>query len=188
MLDVGAGNGSVLLEVDQAGIASELYAIEISVSGMDRISGLGLSTLKEVHQFDGYQIPYPDRFFDTAICIHVLEHVEHERLLLRELGRVAKTVFVEVPIEGGFRGQVDLRFGHINYYTPMTFLNLLNTSGLTTVRHGIFTSSIAYEQYCSGRVRGWMKNFVRRGALHAFPRIAPELMTYLLAARCVSNS
>src|SRR5947207_3698464 len=115
LLDVGAGNGSTLDAIEKAGIASTLYAIEISPTGADRIRKRGLKTLHEVKEFDGYSIPYADKSFDTAICIHVVEHVEHERLFLRELARVARTIFIEVPLEGGFRGRVVPTFGHINF-------------------------------------------------------------------------
>jgi len=187
LLDVGAGNGSTLAEIDQAGSASELYAIEISASGVQRITARGLRALREVKQVDGYRIPYPDKFFDTAFCIHVLEHVEHERLFLRELGRVAKSVFLEVPLEGGLHGRVNQTYGHINYYTPMTILNLLRTSGLDPVASRIFTSSRAYEQLLYGRRNGAVRNAIRNLVLRVFGNAAPHLMTYLLTVECRSS-
>jgi len=184
LLDVGAGNGATLAVIDQAGAASDLYAIEISSSGVERIEALGLRALREVKQVDGYRIPYPDKFFDTTICIHVLEHVEHERIFLRELGRVARSVFLEVPLEGGLRGRVNKTFGHINYYTPMTLLNLLRTSGLEPVASRIFTSSRAYEQLLYGRWNGMIRNGIRSSVLRLFRNAAPHLMTYLLTVEC----
>jgi ubiquinone/menaquinone biosynthesis C-methylase UbiE len=184
LLDVGAGNGSTLAEIDRAGAASEMYAVEISASGALRIAARGLRALREVKHIDGYTIPYPDKFFDTAICIHVLEHVEHERLFLRELGRVAETVFVEAPLEGGFRGRINQTFGHINYYTRMTLLNLLRTSGLEPVASQVFTSSREYEQLLYGRRNGALRNGIRRLMLRALPAAAPHLMTYVLMAQC----
>jgi ubiquinone/menaquinone biosynthesis C-methylase UbiE len=187
LLDVGAGNGSTLAAIEKAGLASELYALEISPTGAARIEGRGLRTLRDVRQFDGYSIPYPDKAFDTAICIHVIEHVEHERLFLRELARVANTVFVEVPLEGGLRGRVVDTYGHINFYTPMIFLNLLKTAGLRPVSHRVVTSSKEYEQLCYGKIRGAVKNAIRRTVLKLLPEAAPHLMTYLINVKCTTD-
>ncbi len=41
--------------------------------------------------------PYPDRFFDFAICSHLLEAVRDPLPVCRELMRVAKRGYVEVP-------------------------------------------------------------------------------------------
>src|SRR4051812_29809475 len=186
LIDVGAGNGSVLAKVDEAGTADELYAIEISESGVSTIKALGLKRIVEAKVFDGYTIPYPDKFFDVAICIHVLEHVEHERILLRELARVAKEVILEVPLEGGLKIAKSIRqtakFGHINHYTVPGFLYLMRTAGLEPEQYAVTTSSSAYERHLYGALRG--KNGLRRGLLRFFPSIAPWLLMYLLTVRC----
>lgn len=189
ILDVGAGNGSVLARLNKERLAEEFYAVEISESGVNAISKLGMDRLKEARLFDGYHVPYPDKFFDLAICIHVLEHVEHERILLRELGRVAKEVIIEVPLEGGVTLAKSIRqtakFGHINHYTVDSFLFLLETAGLQPVQHLIETSSAAYERHLYGSFRGTIKNSIRRGALKLSPRIASWILNYLLTVRCI---
>lgn len=188
VLDVGAGNGSVLSGLEKADLADELHAVEISESGVEAISKLGLERLKQATVFDGYHIPYPDGFFDLAICIHVLEHVEHERILLRELARVAKEVILEVPLEGGFNISKSIRqtakYGHINHYTPRGFLFLLETAGLQPVQDLITTSSSAYERHLYGQVRGTIKNAIRRGLLRIAPRLASLFLVYLFTVRC----
>jgi hypothetical protein len=130
LVDVGAGDGSLLETIGCRGWATKLSGLEISATGIEAIEGREINGLSEVKQFDGYTMPYEDGEFDTALCVHVLEHVEHERLFLRELGRIGKRVFIEVPLEGGFRGRVNREYGHINYYSPEFFLNLLETSDL----------------------------------------------------------
>ena len=109
LLDVGAGDGNVLSQLDRRAIAGELYALEISTSGIQAIKDRQLPAVKDTRLFDGYHIPYPDKYFDLAVAIHVLEHVEHERLLLREMRRVARRVYVEVPLEHGIAVRVPSR-------------------------------------------------------------------------------
>jgi SAM-dependent methyltransferase len=188
MMDVGAGNGSVLAKLDKTAIAEELYAVEISESGVDQINELRLSKLKEAKVFDGYKIDYPDKFFDVLLCIHVVEHVEHERLFLRELARVAKEVIIEVPLDGGMRVERGIRetykFGHLNFYTVPGFLFLLKTSGMNVEQHLVTTSSAAYERHLYGGFKGTIKSAIRRHALKLFPKVAPWLFSYLLTVRC----
>ncbi|SRR5579871_5558732 len=183
VLDVGAGEGSLLSCMQSEGFGAHLYAVEISESGLDAIRSRRLSRLVEAQLFDGYHIPYPDKFFDLAISAHVLEHVEHERLFLAELKRVAKKVAIEVPLEDGFRIKSAVvggeRFGHINFYNPSTVLGLLKTSGLKPNAWMVNDTSVKYEQYLSGRNRGFVKHCVRNAALRVLPRIAPYYLTYV---------
>lgn len=192
VVDVGAGEGSLLQILDDCRFARELYALEISQSGAAAIAARGLQTLVETRQFDGYEIPYADGFFDLAILCHVLEHVEHERVLLRELRRVARRIIIEIPIEHGLRVDRKIasgaRFGHINFYLPATALNLLRTSGLRVIRSQMCYSSLAYEQLCAGRARGLLMAGLRRSALRVSPRLAPWAFTYLFVAYCASGS
>ena len=191
LIDVGAGNGSVLAKLQTTPMAHELYAVEISESGVAKMNDLGLSKLKEAKVFDGYRIEYPDKFFDVAICLHVLEHVEHERLFLRELARVAKEIVIEVPLEGGFRISKSIkaqaRNGHLNYYSVPSLLYLLETAGLSISNYIVTTSSAEYERNLYGGVKGTIKNAVRRGALKAAPNLAPWMFGYLMTVRCKSE-
>jgi ubiquinone/menaquinone biosynthesis C-methylase UbiE len=137
VLEVGAGDGSILHFLNEADFGKSLYALEIADTGVEIIKNRKLKNLKEVQSFDGYQIPYPDGFFDLTILAHVLEHVEHERILIRELKRVSKYLVVEVPLD--YRFGVDrrmkhfLNYGHINMYTPTLIRFLLQTEGLEII-------------------------------------------------------
>jgi SAM-dependent methyltransferase len=182
VIDVGAGNGSLLDRIHHLRLADSLSALEISSTGLERIKARAGLPLKHIKKFDGYRMPFSDNEFDTAISVHVVEHVEHERLFLKEISRIARRTFIEIPLEGGFRGRVNRAFGHINYYTPMTFTNLIETAGLRIIEAKVFTSSRQYEIFNYGSLRGSIRSVVRNGLLRAAgPDIAPHLMTYLLA-------
>ena len=47
------------------------------------------SPLADIH-FDVQQIPLADGSFDTIICNHIMEHIEDDRLAMRELYRILK--------------------------------------------------------------------------------------------------
>ena len=137
ILEVGAGDGSILKILSEQDFAPEYHAVEISDSGVDYIKSRNIKDLKSVQVFDGYVLPFGDDSFDLIILSHVLEHVEHERLLLRELKRVAKMCVIEVPRD--YRTNVDSRikhflaYGHINVYTPTSLRYLLCTEGFEVV-------------------------------------------------------
>ncbi len=131
ILEVGAGDGSILELISQNNFCKELSAMEISESGIKQIENKKINNLKSIQLFDGYNLPFDDSSFDLVILTHVLEHVEHERILLREIHRVAKMVLIEVPKDyryGAHRKYKHfLSYGHINLYTPTSLFFLLLT-------------------------------------------------------------
>lgn len=133
VLEVGAGDGSIIELLNRKHFAEELYAADISESGIREIKQKKIESLKDVILFDGYTLPYPDQHFDLLILSHVLEHVEHERVLLREIKRVSAMQVIEVPKD--YRFGVDkkvnhfINYGHINVYTPSSLKFLLKTEG-----------------------------------------------------------
>jgi len=137
VLECGAGEGSILQFLDGSDIASELYALEISDSGIAQIKKRNLTKLSEVRSFNGYDIPYADKMFDMVCCSHVIEHVEHPRLLLRELKRISEYQVFEIPLDYTIDAdkEIDrfLSYGHINIYTPTTFRFLLKSEGYEIV-------------------------------------------------------
>ena len=138
VLEVGAGDGSILKLLSENNFASELHAVEISESGVAQIKAKNIELLKSVQFFDGYKLPFEDKSFDLVILSHVLEHVEHERLLLREIHRVTKNLVLEVPKDYRFGADRKLAhflaYGHINLYTPTSLKFLLMTENFKIER------------------------------------------------------
>lgn len=137
VLEVGAGDGSILQYLDEWKFVPEMHALEISQSGVEQIKNRRIGCLKSVQVFDGYTIPFSDNEFDLVVLSHVLEHVEFERMLLREIKRVSKYVVIEVPRD--YRFGVDKRmkhflgYGHINMYTPTSLRFLVQTEGFEVI-------------------------------------------------------
>jgi SAM-dependent methyltransferase len=181
VIDVGAGDGVVSFEIDRRKIASSIVAAEISASGIEKMLDRSFSGSFQVRQVDGYMLPFENAEFDTAVCAHVIEHVEHERVFLREIARVAKQLFLIAPLEGGLRGRVDRRMGHINYYTPMTLRNLVETSGFVVTAVHIFPASAERERIISGDFKGSIKNLLRKCVTRVTKSYAPHIMTHVMA-------
>lgn len=137
VLEVGAGEGSILKYLSEWNFGEILHAVEISRSGIAAIEARQISRLISVQSFNGYELPFEDNSIDLIILSHVLEHVEYPRLLLRELRRVARYILIEVPCDFSFEvdQQVNhfLSYGHINIFLPPTLRFLLKTEGFIVV-------------------------------------------------------
>lgn len=84
VLDVGAGESPWR---EWLSPSATYYGIDIG-----NAEDFGMSpNVNEITYYDGRTIPFSNAYFDGAICIEVLEHVEQPELLLNEIARCMKT-------------------------------------------------------------------------------------------------
>ncbi len=163
VLECGAGEGSILEALDKSGVFPELYAVEISDSGIEQIRKRNIASVAELRKFNGYEIPYPDKKFDMAYCSHVIEHVEHPRLLLRELGRVSKYQVFEIPLDYSVGADTNIQqflsYGHINIYTPTLFRFLLKSEGYEVLGERLTSTAPDVIRF------NWYKNMGRKKSI-----------------------
>jgi ubiquinone/menaquinone biosynthesis C-methylase UbiE len=184
--EIGAGEGSILQRLSDLSFGNELFALEISKSGLVVIERRVIPRLSECRLFDGVHIPYEDNRFDLAILSHVVEHAEHPRQLLYEASRIARYLFVEVPLEDTIRMPYDFvvdQVGHINFYSTKTFRRLIQSSDLRVVRQITTNSPRETFAFQSGR-RGLVHYYIREMALKVWPRIAARIFCYHGAIVC----
>lgn len=189
VLDIGSGEGALIKRLSDIGFGHELYSLEISTSAIDIIIKRNIPRLVECKLFDGYRIPYEDKKFDLAILSHVVEHVEYPRMILREAGRVANYVFVEVPLELNARLPENYKWdkvGHINFYCPKTIRRLLQTTGFEVVSLKIINPSYAVYKYRFGK-KAIFRFLPKEILLRLWPCLATSLYTYHCAILCQSE-
>jgi len=68
------------------------YRPDVEISGIDVL--VRKDTMIPVTGFDGIQIPFADRTFDTAIFVDVLHHTDNQLRLLDEARRVTRNSLV----------------------------------------------------------------------------------------------
>ena len=190
ILEIGAGEGSVLKRLSEFDFGKELYAIEVSSTGIERIKKKDIHSLVECKLFDGYNIPYDNGKFDLAVLSHVLEHVEYPRKLLYEASRVAEYVFIEVPLEDTIRLSPDFRLdklGHINFYSPKTIRILIQTCDLRILGQKLTHPFHKTYTYRLGK-KGPINFLIKECLLRITPRIATGIFTYYLALICRKNN
>lgn len=183
VLEVGAGEGSILKHLDELGFGMELYALDIAESSVEAIRNRGIQRLKKVGQFDGYRLPYEDDFFEVVILSHVIEHVEFPRLLLREIRRVSQFLVIEIPCD--FSWDVDEKvehfhsYGHINIFLPSLLRFLLKSEGFRIISDTttLMTKDvIEYSRYINGMEPRSLVSIFRLNIAVAFRNLA--FMTY----------
>ncbi|MBX3358598.1 MAG: class I SAM-dependent methyltransferase [Phycisphaeraceae bacterium] len=189
IIEIGAGDGAILNLLDAQGFGERLHALEISESGLEAFGKKSWQRLVEVKRFDGYHAPYPDDAFDLAILSHVVEHVEHPRMLLYEAARIARHVFVEVPLEC-HSGNTHLRrdfvldsTGHINFYNADLIRLLLQTSGLRVLDQKVSIQSPKVYAFASG-AKGRVRHAIKSTLLRLAPRLAQRRFTYHCSVVC----
>lgn len=186
VLEIGSGEGAILQGLSDQRFGESLYSLEISKSAVEAIKKREIKRLVGCDLFDGYNIPYDDNKFDLAILSHVVEHLEHPRMMLYEAARVAKQVFIEIPLEDNLRLKPDYvfdRVGHINFYSPKTIRRLIQTSGLEILSQKITNLTFECFKYMFGR-KGASRYILKELLLQTIPSFAPKIWTYQYSSLC----
>lgn len=128
--DLGCGNGRLIFELIQKGVKTEFSGYDISLEAIEQARKLvpgitfGQANLSE---------SLPAQQMDLCIMSEVLEHIEDDGRLLRQLAEKARYVVISVP--GGPADKVDLQYGHFRNYDGNTLRDLLAASGFEVIEY-----------------------------------------------------
>ena len=140
ILEIGSGSGQLLKILKDDGFPH--------VTASDPAAGC-VRAAQELYGVPGvvgtvFTVPQPEKPYDFLILIGVMEHicdldrtVERFHQLLHEGGRV----YLEVPDASRYVARLDAPFQefsveHINYFSPRSLCNLMNTRGFRTLTTG----------------------------------------------------
>jgi hypothetical protein len=93
---------------------------------------------------------------------------------------VAKYVFVEVPLEHTMMLPDNFVFdsvGHINFYSPKTIRQLLQSCHLQVLKQFTTNPPKAAYTYRKGK-KGLLSYYIKQSLLQLFPNLAIHLFTY----------
>jgi len=186
LLEIGAGDGAILYQLDNNNFASNYTALEISKSGINKIKEKYISKLQNIDTFDGYDTPYKNNQFDLVIMSHVIEHVPYPRKLINEAMRIGKHLYFEVPCEDNIRLKYNYtpdRTGHINFYSPKTFRRLLQTCDLHIEKEYLYNPSLESYKYLHG-IKGIVPYLIKQSLIKLSERFASRLFTYNYSVLC----
>jgi ubiquinone/menaquinone biosynthesis C-methylase UbiE len=120
-LDIGAGTGSTLGLLSKYG---EAYGAEFSTVAIRMLKQRGLNAIVRTDAEES--IPFKNNAFSAVTCLDVLEHLENDSGLLKEMFRVCKPggiILVTVPAMPLLWSGHDEALHHKRRYTKNQLLN-----------------------------------------------------------------
>jgi SAM-dependent methyltransferase len=140
VLEVGCGAGGVLLGIQQTSPRARLTGSELLLPGLrraqQRLAGV------ELVQMDAHHIPF-EREFDVIGAFDVLEHIDDDESVLREMNRalaIGGGIVITVPQHAWLWSQFDEACGHRRRYTRQGLVGKLRAAGFEPVRVTSFTT------------------------------------------------
>jgi len=98
ILDIGCGNGDVLVQLKRMNIGNELIEMDADNSLLLKAKKRGIITYNI--NLDGKILPFSDNYFDCILLLDVIEHILDVRKLLKEIKRVLRkggTLILSTP-------------------------------------------------------------------------------------------
>ena len=83
MLDVGCGTGVILSHFKSLGF--ETSGVDVSDEALKYCRLKGLDNLKKA---SAESLPFPDNYFDVVTALDLLEHLDDEKYVLKEIYRI----------------------------------------------------------------------------------------------------
>jgi len=106
ILDLGCGSGIIGKEF-QDYFRAKLIGIDIKDRRVEKIP---------FQIFDGFNIPFPENYFDVVLINYVLHHVNDPIALLKEAKRVSKEkIIIYEDLPEGFLSKLNCKFHQLSY-------------------------------------------------------------------------
>jgi len=140
LLEIGCGTGFVLSGIAKAFPEARLVGTEVFVEGLGFASGR--IPRAELMQMDARALPYVDEF-DVVTAFDVIEHIEEDELVLRNLFRATRPAghcFISVPQHMWLWSPVDEEACHKRRYSAGELAGKAVKAGFRIVRSTSFVT------------------------------------------------
>jgi SAM-dependent methyltransferase len=140
LLEVGCGTGFVLQGIREAFPTAHLYGSELFPGAFPFVRARVPSAT--LLQADARALPF-EQEHDVVCAFDVVEHIEEDELVLRELARVTRPggiVMLTVPQHRWLFSVADVAAHHKRRYTRNELLGKLRAAGLIPIRATSFVS------------------------------------------------
>ena len=178
VVELGCGEGALAAELVRRSFPRSYLGLDISPSGIEEARMRAVPGA-EFRLTVGGPVPLDDGYADLAILCHVVEHLEHPRVLLYEAKRIARYVLIEVPLELNGRTPLDYNLdtlGHINKYTARSIRHLVQSCGFDVLAQ--FTTNPPHAHFGDASAARRLTWNVKNVALGVAPRLARSCFTF----------
>jgi SAM-dependent methyltransferase len=175
-LEIGCGTGFVL-----SGVAAECAGLRLTGSEV-HADGLAFAEQRVPHatlmQMDARRVPY-DSEFDVVGAFDVIEHIEDDRAVLREMHRAVAPgggILLTVPQHPFLWSEFDVRAQHVRRYTASDLREKVGAAGFDIVKMTSFVSLLLplmfasrltqraapkdYDPLAELRITGWLNGIL----------------------------
>ena len=100
IFDIGSYDGYISYKLKKIFPNLKITVIDVDKSGLQIAKERGLSTLYS----SGLKLPIKDNLVDVVFCLDLLEHVEEDNILMKEISRILKIngkIILTTPMQNG---------------------------------------------------------------------------------------
>lgn len=151
------------------------YCIEISRAALSRLVQHG----GIVAQATAEALPFPDAVFELVMAMDIIEHVDDDESVFRELARVIRpggTLVLSSPLHPNRWTSFDDVVGHLRRYQPQELLAQLARHGLTLERSAIY--GMQPRSRMLSRMGAWWLTRRREQAMRWYNRVLMPMGVY----------
>lgn len=139
ILDYGCGSGFLVGQLQDKSL--DAYGADISKEAIEFGTNRGT---KNLSQLSGIEVNFSDGCFDTILAMDVIEHIEDDESVVKELERLLKPgsyLIITVPAYQWMWGVQDEVAHHYRRYTMSSVQNLItNNTNLKFLKKSYFNS------------------------------------------------
>lgn len=138
VLDVGAGGGKLLSELQKKGWQSSGVDLELKAKLQSRKRNLNIQIADATKK-----IPFKTNYFDAVFAVDSLEHMKNDWKALEEIKRVTKSngiIYLSVPAYPVLFSYWDKMLGHYRRYSKKSLKQLVLSTGLIIDRITFYLS------------------------------------------------
>jgi SAM-dependent methyltransferase len=136
-LDFGAGSGTFALPLRAKGF--QITCVEPDKLLLERLRAAGLEAYHSLDQIT-------DQSCEYVYSLNVLEHIEDDGLILRQIYRKlipGGRLFIYVPAFNLLYSSMDIKVGHLRRYNLQSMLKKINIAGFRS-EEGIYADSLGF--------------------------------------------
>jgi ubiquinone/menaquinone biosynthesis C-methylase UbiE len=146
LIDLGCGDGAVLFMLEKKGLLEglDVYGCDLSQERLNRLAKCLPSVIPILGNASNLK-QFRNEYFDFAICSQVIEHVEDDGALLREVGRLLRqggTLYISSVVKKWYgwwiyrnNGRVVCDPTHVREYPSAEhFIDLLIENGFKPLK------------------------------------------------------